>query len=104
MKSHPLPVNEASLSEAELSWHLMARKFHDDLHARSTLTEKPASALLSRSRREEHAAARGFNIRQGDFSISALLEFLKPGHLSLLTPTATLSMPSISILYPPSDG
>jgi hypothetical protein len=28
----------------------------------------------------------------------------KPGHLSLLTPTATSSMPSIFILYPPLEG
>ena len=26
---HPLPVNEAILSEAKASWHLMARKFND---------------------------------------------------------------------------
>ena len=28
-ESHPLPVNEATLSEAKSSWHLMARKFND---------------------------------------------------------------------------
>ena len=27
--SHPLPVNETTLSEAKASWHLMARKFND---------------------------------------------------------------------------